>query len=218
MSQSLGAKPASPDDEAAWRRAGSPTTVEVNKPKPARLSTTPGPLSGNPVDHKKIFAIGNQSMSVADLAKLPTDPDALRDALLARFDGGGGDLPTDRGQWLVDVTASLIVDLPVGNAVRSAAFRLLADLPGVRGLGAVRDVRGRSGQAVAFVQDTPRIGRFERRLIIDPGSGQALGQETRVIQPREAWSWIAPGDIASYQLVLTQTYTNDNPPRVDEIN
>jgi hypothetical protein len=218
MSQSLGAKPATADDEAAWRRAGAPAVVEVTRPKPARLSIAPGKVSGNPVDPRRLFGIGNQSMTLAELGKLPTDPAALRDALLARFDGGGGDMPTDRSQWLLGVTASLLVDMPASSAVRAAAFRLLADLPGVRGLGAVRDVRGRAGQAVAFVQDSPVIGSFEVRLIIDPDSGQALGQERRAVRPLGPQSWIAPGDLATYQMVVAETYTNDNPPRVDATN
>jgi hypothetical protein len=218
MDQSLGAKPATPADEAAWRRAGSPAVLEVTRPKPASLSTAPGKLSGNPVDQRRIFGIGDEAMTVADLGKLPTDPAALRKALLARFDGGGGDMPTDRGQWLLGVTASVLVDLPVGNTVRAAAFRLLADLPGVRDLGPVRDVRGRTGQAVAFVQDSPVIGSFEVRLIIDPDTGQALGQERRAVRPKGPWSWITPGDLAGYQAVVASTYTNDDPPRVDVSN
>ncbi|GIF75288.1 CU044_5270 family protein [Asanoa siamensis] len=218
MVQSLGAKPATAADEDAWRRAGAPNVVEVSRPKPARLSIAPGKTFGNPVDPQQLFGIGNQSMTVAEVGKLPTDPTALREALLARFDGGGGDMPTDRGQWLLGVTASLLVDMPTTNAVRAAAFRLLADLPGVRGLGAVRDVRGRAGQAVAFIQDSPVIGSFEVRLIIDPDDGRALGQERRAVRPLGPNSWIAPGELASYQMVMAETYTNDNPPRVDATN
>jgi hypothetical protein len=221
--QSLGVKPVTAEDEAAWQRAGSPAVVEVIRPKPqsanpkpAKMPVAAGKVYGNPVDQQDIFGIGKQRMTMADLAELPAEPAALRAALLDRFDGGGGDQPTDRGQWLLDETSSLLVDLPVSNAVRAAAFRLLAGLPGVRSLGEVRDMRGRAGQAVAFTQDGPQIGSFEVRLILDPASGQALGRERRAVRPRGAWSWVSPGDLITYQLAVAERYTDDNPPRVAE--
>jgi hypothetical protein len=111
-----------------------------------------------------------------------------------------------------------VIGLPVSNPVRAAAYRLLAELPGVRDLGAVRDVRGRAGQAVAFVEDDPRSGSFEVRLIIDVHTGQALAQERRAVQPRGRWSWIAPGTLVGYQAVLFSGTTDANPPKVDIVN
>lgn len=127
-------------------------------------------------------------------------------------------MPTDRDQWLLTVAASVVIDLPVSNEVRAAAYRMLATLPGVRGLGVVHDMHGRPGQAVAFAQDSPGNGRFEVRLIIDPDTGQALGKEMRAVEPRGPWSWIAPGALSTYQLVLVSKNTNDNPPTVDVKN
>lgn len=218
MVQSLGVTPATANDEAAWQRAGSPTTVKVPKPKPAELQTTPGKLQGNPVDTAQMFAIGSRNVSLKQLNSLPTDPAALRKALLSDFDGGGGDMPTDRGQWLLGVTASLVVDLPVSDSVRAAAYRLLAELPGVRELGTVRDVRGRTGQAVAFTQDSPQVGSSEVRLIIDADTGRALAQEHRAVRPGGNWAWISPGALIGYQAVLVSKHTDDNPPKVDVEN
>ncbi|MEW2384688.1 CU044_5270 family protein [Micromonospora sp. NPDC047707] len=218
MTQSLGITPATSDDEAAWRRAGSPSVVRVTKPKPAELRTTPGKVHGNTVDPAHLFALGDRNVSQAQLDALPTDPAALRGALLSRFDGGGSDMPTDRDQWLFTVAASVVIDLPVSNEVRAAAYRMLAELPGVRALGTVRDVRGRAGQAVAYVEDSPGIGRFEVRLIINPDTGQALGKEMRAVEPRGHWSWIEPGAISTYQLVLVSKTTDYNPPKVDVTN
>lgn len=218
MSQSLGAVPATPADEQAWRRAGSPTAVSSTKPKPHRLSTAPGKLGGNTIDGANVFALGDRNASQAQLDALPTDPSALRRELLSRFDGGGGDMPTDRMEWLLGVAAHVVVEMPVSNRVRAAAYRLIAQLPGVRELGTVRDVRGRTGQAVAFTQDSPVIGSFEVRLIIDPDTGQALGRERRAVRPLGPWSWIAPGALSSYELVLVSQRTDDTPPKVDVTN
>lgn len=218
MSQSLGAMPATPTDEAAWRRHGSPSVIRVTQPKPAEVSIAPGRLLGNTVDPAHLFALGDRNVSQAQLDTLPTDPDALRTELLSRFDGGGSDMPIDRDQWLLTVATGLVIDLPVSNAVRAAAYRMIATMPGVRGLGAVHDMRGRPGQAVAFTQDSPAIGRFEVRLIINPDTGEALGMERRAVRPHGPQSWISPGSISSYVLVLVSTSTDDNPPTVDVTN
>ncbi|GAA4565066.1 hypothetical protein GCM10023176_12320 [Micromonospora coerulea] len=218
ISQSLGAAPATPSDEAAWHRNGSPAIIKITKPKPFDLQIAPGKVYGNRVDAAHLFALGDRNVSQAQLDALPTDPTALRAALLSRFHGGGSDMPTDRDQWLFTVAASVVIDLPVSNKVRAAAYRMLATLPGVRGLGAVHDIHGRPGQAIAFAQDNPAIGRFEVRLIIDPDTGQALAKEMRAVEPRGSWSWIAPGALSTYQLVLVSKNTNDNPPTVDVKN
>lgn len=214
MSQSLGAAPATPQDEAAWRRHGSPAVMRVTKPKPFDLRIAPGPIGGNTVDGANLFALGDRNVSQAQLDALPTDPAALREALLSRFDGGGSDLPTHRDQWLRTIATHVVIGLPVSNAVRAGAYRMLASLPGVRGVGAVTDMRGRPGQAIAFVQDEPAFGRFEVRLIIDSDTGQALSRESRAVQPRGPSSWLPPGTLSGYELVLVAKTTDENPPKV----
>lgn len=213
--QSLGVTPATPEDEAAWRRAGSPSVVKVTYPKPAELRTTPGRVYGNTVRPEKLFAIGNRNVTVEQLGALPTTPAALRDRLLSYYDGGGSDMPTDRNQWLFTVATSVLIELPLSNAIRAAAFGLLAELPGVRPLGPVRDKRGRPGQAVAYVEDSKEVGSFEIRLIIDPATGQPLSRERRAVRPSGELSWIKPGALCGYTLVLVSKTTDDNPPKVD---
>jgi hypothetical protein len=217
ITQSLGASPATAADADAWRNAGSPTVMTVATPKPMELSTAPGKVYGNTVDQDQLFGVGDRPMSQADLDALPTEPAALRDMLLSGFHGGGGDEPTDRDQWLRLAVTGLITDMPITTGTRAAAFRLLAGLPGVSGLGTVTDLRGRSGQAVAFTEDNPKIGSFEVRLIIDPSTGRALGQERRAVRPAGPRSFLAPGAISTYQLVLDSGTTDDDPPTVDVV-
>ena len=62
-----------------------------------------------------------------------------------------------------------MLDYPVSTAVRAAAFRLLADMPGVRSLGQVTDPLGRQGVAVAIPYP-----REELRVIFDPATGTHL--------------------------------------------
>jgi hypothetical protein len=74
-------------------------------------------------------------------------------------------LPSDNNEWLFTVTSGMIQSMPL-TGTRSAAYRLLATIPGVQNLGTVMDNRGRSGSAVAFA-DHNINGSFQDQLIID---------------------------------------------------
>jgi hypothetical protein len=211
----LGAAPASAADRAAWQAHGSPATVHITAPKPFDLSVAaPGKRYGNVIDPRHLFALGDRNASQAELDALPTDPAGLRAALLARYKGGGGDMPTDRNQWLYSVASSVLIDLTVSGAVRSAAYQVLAGLPGVRAIGAVTDERGRAGQAVATTQRLGDEGTFEVRLVFDPQTGAPLAREYRAIAPAGRSSWLKPGQLSSYEVVLAPQTTDDNPPPV----
>jgi hypothetical protein len=214
VSQSLGAVPATPADAAVWKAHGSPAVVHITAPKPADIKLAPGALYGDTIDPEHLFALGDRNVSQTELNALPTDPGGLRAALLERYHGGGGDLPTDRDQWLFSVGSSVLIDLPVSGAVRGAAYRMLAALPGVRSLGVVHDARGRAGQAVAIVLAEPQMGTFEVRLIFDPATGQALASERRAVAPTGRYAWLKPGALSSYELVLAPRPTDANPPAV----
>ncbi|MBO3742948.1 CU044_5270 family protein [Actinoplanes flavus] len=215
VSQPLGLTPLTPADEAAWRAAGSPATVSVGKPLPngevgpgSPVATGAGPRTVSTSD-ADVYAF----LPVRDLEKLPTEPAALRAALLKQFDGGGGDMPTDRDQWLLNVASGLITEVPVSGPVRAAAFRLIADLPGTRSLGVVADQHGRTGEGFAFTAQSAFTGAIERRFIIDTATGRALGQESRVEKPGGTTSRLRPGDLVGYSVVLEQTTTDAAPPK-----
>jgi hypothetical protein len=66
------------------------------------------------------------SFTWAELADLPTEPNALHQALLTKLE------PMDMGEdGALDATARLITDSPAPAAVRAAAWDLLTTLPGV---------------------------------------------------------------------------------------
>ncbi|MBM7489352.1 hypothetical protein JOD64_000574 [Micromonospora luteifusca] len=219
ISQNLGMTPLTPSDAAAWRAAGSPEQVMVGKPLPtgefgpgSPISTTAGPRRSSSSEGANTYAFGTTNISVRDLEKLPADPAALRTALLRHFDGGGGDLPTDREQWLLSVASSLIADIPVSGPVRAAAFRLIATLPGVRSLGDVADQRGRPGQGFAFTSGSAATGSIEHRFVVDAATGRALGEESRVLRPAGTTARLEPGSLLSYNVVLEQKTTDETPP------
>ncbi|MGC4746822.1 CU044_5270 family protein [Micromonospora sp. DT201] len=219
ISQNLGMTPLTPADAAAWRAAGSPEEVMVGKPLPngqfgpgSPISISGGPPRSSSSDDAGIYAFGTTNISVRDLEKLPTDPAALRTALLRHFDGGGGDMPTDREQWLLSVASDLIADIPVSGPVRAAAFRLIATLPGVRSLGAVADQRGRMGQGFAFTSGSAANGSIEHRFVVDTATGRALGEESRVLRPAGTTARLEPGSLLGYSVVLEQKTTDETPP------
>jgi hypothetical protein len=200
----LDAPPATAADRAAWEAAGSPAVVHITAPKPFTLSVAaPGKRYGNVIDPKHLFALGDLNAPQAELDSLPTDPVSLRNALLKRYRGGGSDMPTDRNEWLFSVTSSVLIELPVSAAVRKAAYQVLAGLPGVRAVGAVKDQHGRSGVAVATTERHGDQGTYEVRLIFDPSTGAALAREYR-----------KAGQLSSYELVLAPVATDDDPPPV----
>ncbi|MFD0684160.1 CU044_5270 family protein [Actinomadura fibrosa] len=200
--QKLGARPAAPADEAAWRRAGSPTTFKLEVPvisraggtlnggralKPMEATTAPGPVrtSSSPlVDGDKVFWLG-RNVTMKDLRALPSDPAKLKAALLRWY--GGHDTESTSvamgsDQWLFQVARGLVTTMPVRPEVRAGAFRMLAGLDSVRGIGRIRDAQGRAGDAIA-VNEKTRVGVLRHQLIIDPSTGDALADETVLAKP-----------------------------------
>jgi hypothetical protein len=206
VQQHLGAEPASPEDEAAWRADGSPTRWPIpgpdGTPSDEFYEAAPGPKGIRPMEGATAannFLLGGNSVTMAELAALPTDPAALKAWLLNRFQVLGIEEPADYA--LFWNAKSLVMDLPVTPAVRAAAYRMMADLTGVTLLGEVTDQRGRSGMAVAYTHDGD-FGATEFRLIIDPATGQALAEENRN----------AAGVLARYTLVDGIGFRDEEPP------
>ncbi|NES14210.1 MULTISPECIES: CU044_5270 family protein [Micromonospora] len=193
--QSLGARPLAAADEAGWRRAGSPTRWgEVSTSSGERRLRTPEGL-----DPARNYLLGGRPVTLAELSGLPTDPAALRAALLKRQAGG-----SESDTWSLFWSATqLVLDLPTTPQVRAAAYRVLAGLDGVTELGPVTDPHGRSGMALGYTRRGDG-GLAQLRLVVDPGTGLALAQE----------SWDAgTGRLLSYQAVVDATWTDAAPPK-----
>ncbi|MGK5676064.1 CU044_5270 family protein [Micromonospora sp. URMC 106] len=177
-SRELGARPRGADDERAWRAAGSPTTwdIAVDGPTKLVLSTQPGKgdLSRDPESPRYLEDLGELTLEQVRL--LPTEPGALRGWVTDRIRTGkdtgyaAGSAQSDR--MLFGYLSRLLLDTPAPPKVRAAAFRILADIPGVRSLGTVQDERGRSGQGVEF-----RSGAETEWLIVDPATHRLLASK-----------------------------------------
>ncbi|MGW0071669.1 CU044_5270 family protein [Streptosporangium sandarakinum] len=227
-SQSLGAQPATPEDEAAWREAGAPAEIPVVVPgkKGAKLSLSTGPgevqKGQAPLpDGDKVFWLG-RNVSVRDLRALPSEPDALKAWLLRSYKGHGTEssAPMSRDAWLFTVTTGLIADMPVTPEVRGAAFRMLAGLASIEVTRDVTDAEGRAGTAVTI--DEPEAsamgkaaagndGVLRTRLIFDEETGQALATENVVVRPGGPQAGMEPGTVWNSDVTLESGWTDDGP-------
>ncbi|MFA1541405.1 CU044_5270 family protein [Actinomadura monticuli] len=219
--QNLGAKPATAEDAAAWKRAGSPTTFELQAPispesgkyKPFTATTSPGrpQVSGSPlVDGDKVFWLG-RNVTMKDLRSLPSDSKRLKAELLRWYKGHGteSDDPMSSDEWLYDVARGLVMDMPVKPAVRAAGFRMLAALPAVKSLGKVTDPQGRTGNAIAVDQRTAR-GLIRHQMIIDLSSGTALAGQDVMLAPA-AGTQIPAGRTVDSTVTVSTEWTDSHP-------
>jgi hypothetical protein len=141
---------------------------------------------------------------------LPTDPTALKEKLermlgaAARNDAAKH---APAGDLVLPQIASLLADPMDSPALRSALFRVAAQLPGVTLQSHVADPAGRTGQAmtVALVstvpQPTPKAGWPKFRAIFDPKTSQILAWEVIFTDRGTTWvesrTFLEPGIVSS---------------------
>jgi len=237
---------ASAADKAAWRRDGSPDKWDVTED--TSLADPHGEAEGPDLDitigpgklaefsetfgEKRQFLIGHDVLTAAQLLKLPADPARLKALILENYSTGESGEDVDREAYLFQVTPALLT-LPVSSAVRSALYRMLADLPGVRSLGQVQDAAGQDGVGVALDRRyspcgaeaikyrnggvNPAVPVFrscvvEWRLIINPQTGMPLDQELRYVKLPSGYKWPGPDGLFSYQIFQRAYWTNASPP------
>ncbi|MEU0814587.1 CU044_5270 family protein [Streptomyces mirabilis] len=178
-------------DQARWRAAGSPATVQAEASTAAGRGTlgyrigTGRPMVMRTDAGDKIYALGPRNVSYQDLRELPSNSGELRRQLEKLYAEDSSDAETGAGRtaYVLRQAADLIT-MPVKPAVRAAAYRVIADLPGVRGLGRVTDPLGREGVGVAFpgTARTP-LGSVQQRLVVDPSTGAMLCEQSVLVEP-----------------------------------
>lgn len=164
------------------------------------------------------FDLGGK-ISAAELLKLPTEPQALKAALLARRSAGSGLanaidpwFRSNPDMWLFVSSAALVTQLPVRTGTRAAGFRLLADLPGVRVTPNAKDPTGRRGTAVSVNLEHAPYGILEHRLMFDPRTSAALSSEMRVIKPGPRTQQFRAGSVLKGTVTQTVEWTTRKPP------
>lgn len=241
MSQARYVQAASPADRAAWRRDGSPRmwqhvgqeTGLADPLSPSNgwlrpLSAAPGKLIAITAAYgAQPFIVGDKSLSLRQLQALPDDPAKLKALLLDGWPGHGSQ--GTAASYLFQ-TAPAVLEMPVTPAVRSALYKLLASLPGVRSIGAVTDVAGQQGVAVSYTARYSSCGQqlnlrspavpaalfssctIQQVLIIGPNDGMPLAEELRYTQLPAGQHWSAPDGLFSYEIFGTPYWTNHDRP------
>ncbi|WP_066588827.1 CU044_5270 family protein [Cellulomonas timonensis] len=133
-------------------------------------------VSANPIGlGTATYDIGGTHVDWDGLSALTTDPAELRDLLLRADTAGTSRSADDR---LFMAVGDLLRATPASPALRSALWRVAAQIPDVRLVGDVTDAVGRTGTAVEQVIDHGGVTEV-RRLVFDPDTGVLL-EETQV--------------------------------------
>jgi hypothetical protein len=215
--RSLGARPQTAADVAAWRRDGSPThwlLIDSNSQggprvlqmRPSRAEVTRSSIPCLRLAGERVPRHGTCVVFKSAL-RLPTDPASLAKVLAGELagdpEGASGALLLLAGSQFF-LGGGPLAGRQFTPAMRAALYRELADLPGIRSLGIVRDPIGRSGLAVATAaRPETGPGRIERRLIIDPGSGRLLAELDIALTAANHGRWARPGNPVSWEVFLT---------------
>ncbi|MEV7801613.1 CU044_5270 family protein [Microbispora sp. NPDC088329] len=193
IGQDLGVKPATPQDEAAWRAAGAPTSWRYPKDmETENLFAVPfGPLKAAAGERTAERLRGKWKGSAGDMAgdsmtweevrAIPGETGKLRSYLEERIgrlelSGSGMDVKEARAYILLRDCVGIISGLPASPEVRASAYRILASLPGIQAEGETTDPLGRRGQALSY-QEEIEPGLFSKvQLVVDPGTGLLLAE------------------------------------------
>jgi hypothetical protein len=170
------------DSRAVWVKEGRP-----------RLGLSPRQVLWMRARHSSAGSNGQVQRAVPldNLSHLPTNPAALL-KLIEHRDTGLSDINTDVDDPSTPggafYAAMLLLTQPStgsSRALRSALFKVMADLPGDKLLGPART---RSGQPGIAIQTPPGMDMF--KLIIDPGTGNILEDDeyNRPGDPAEQWT------------------------------
>jgi hypothetical protein len=174
---------------SAWHADGSPLLPRQSGQRP-RVVTYPDSLR-----------LGNEDLTIAQLQALPSSTAGLKAAIVrglqATPDANEGRFPLGN-QEISDVCSVLIGNPAVTPAVRAAAYRILAALPGISLAGRIIDPLGRTGYGVTL----PGMGglssggnsvipKARQRLVISP-SGALLATEDVAAAPTTSVVTVMP--------------------------
>jgi hypothetical protein len=134
--------------------------------------------------------------------RLPTSPAQLKAYFLDRHHPEFDNTGTPSEILYDDALSVMTAQSP--PAVRAAAYRVLADLPGIQMKPNVQDPAGQSGTAVWLAQTGPTLGL----AILDPATGAALCTEQVAQHPV---AHVAVGTVINYTLFVSSGWTSTPP-------
>ena len=127
-----------------------------------------------------------------EVSGLPTRPEALRHAIEHNQNQELGATPAKKGEALGEEETILglwgLVSNPGATpALRAATFNALAELPGIELRTDVKDLAGRKGDAIRYVEDKSGEAIED---IFDPATSEVLGDRWVVVDPGKSPSTV----------------------------
>ncbi|CNF94342.1 Uncharacterised protein [Mycobacterium tuberculosis] len=218
-----GAKPLTPKDAAAWTKAGSPqsmrvwadghwltlTTKDLGTAGWEKQVATPEQKKAalaqhDPADIRKKCAANADRASECEfqmltleqrLQRFGEEPERYKTLMLGDPAGTAAVDYLWKGLRLITLN-------PVPPRARSVVFRAMADVPGVKAIGKVKDAEGRTGIGLAM-----RDAATETRVVLDPGTYRLMGFEVIAVNvPKRQ-----PGDVLSYTTIASAGWSDEKP-------
>jgi hypothetical protein len=191
-------------DQRRWEGAGSPppfaydpTEHEVRRDGAGRLVK----------EFESRSWRGSQEFTFArKLAKLPTQPEALRLVLEHRPASGGSQAAdpstagSARGRSTIETLMNILSEPITTPALRAAAFNALAEIPGIGFEANVIDAAGRRGDAIFWIVERGA----GRRFIFDPRTSKILAQAEMLFEAKAAGYPDVPDDVAFREIAYLQ--------------
>jgi hypothetical protein len=142
---------------------------------------------------------------------LPTQPAALKAAIVRRFEGGKADKPRKANNVETFVLATNVLNYTAPPDVRSALFKMLATLPGVQYLGKVTDPLGRTGDTIVM-PPVAGYGFGNLVVIFDPKTARVLDESPLLPSgtthlPRHMPPWLAANMLVEAGIVSSDKAT-----------
>jgi hypothetical protein len=211
-------EPRTATDEARWRAAGSPKSVRIDpgvtkQGHKLELTEPIGPwheISERTDSDGDIVSVGPNNVNYAYLRALPGDVAGLTAVLDKLYTQDGGAEAGNRTDWMLTQATGLI-QLPVSGAVRAAAYRIIAGLPGIESLGTVQDALGRQGVGIVLPEyQQGDLGTVRQEVVVDAKSGTLLANETILTSPSALArsAGLTAGIALNYQATTEIGWTN----------
>ena len=226
IDQYLGAKPLTGQDQAAWRKAGSPTRWTFPMDTTGYVGVNSGEVVRAGAEEKEASrlrgkwknsggALVKELTSWEEIRRIPSGDRELRAYLerriTARAKGDYGKDPQWRERALSGACMEIVFGLPVSPAVRASAFRILAGMPEMKSLGKMKDPLGRMGEAIGYQVD-PRPGRpaaYDVVQMIDPLTGLPLAESSTTTVELSGGRTTKATSFVAYQRM---GWTDEEPP------
>ncbi|MEU8245123.1 hypothetical protein [Nonomuraea sp. NPDC048916] len=198
--RSLGVRPKSAADMAAWKRDGSPQQWSYRtEGMLVKLSATPGKAVVRPVKNTGWW-LGERKLSFQDIQTLPATSKEL-EKWLAKASAEGDDpvRPENFDVWVKGAYTSLLYKLPAPKPVRAAAYKALSGKPGVKSTSQGRDLvrltyteKDAKSQATFGVDVDTAAMTVKRTTLATIHNGQPLQGKSWTMEHSARWTGTLP--------------------------